>query len=450
MWCLAHRLELAVKDALKGTTFDVVDDMLLRLDYIYEKSPKKCRELEEVITDLKGCITFDDSGIRPVRASGSRWISHKLNAMKRVLSKYGAYTSHIIALSEDHALKSADRAKLQGYCKKWSDAKYILGCAVFTDLLTPASIFSKQMQLDELDILTALSNLLHTVKEVEKLSLMPLPQWPAYSTTLKKVIDENGAKVYQGQELKRFHQAEAFYMNHYEEYCKNLTECLRSRMAWSDTELIRDIIHVLATQGWEKMVREKTPLDSVDRLGESFAVALKGAQADLSKIKAEFEILVSYAVQFISLSTLDYRAVWWRIFHAPSAGEWSNALVLIELLFSLPSSNGKLERAFSLMKVIKTDKRSVLSNESLDDLLMVSISGPPLKEFCPDAAIDLWWKDKLCRPHQQGRKAYASREKSTEGDTAEVEGVTVEEMDMLTNWDDWMAPLPSDIHADSD
>ena len=26
-WCLAHRLELSVKDALKGTSFDLVDDM---------------------------------------------------------------------------------------------------------------------------------------------------------------------------------------------------------------------------------------------------------------------------------------------------------------------------------------------------------------------------------------------------------------------------------------
>ena len=52
-WCLAHRLELAVKDALKGTSFDLINDMLLRLHYIYEKSPKKCRELEEVIKDLQ-------------------------------------------------------------------------------------------------------------------------------------------------------------------------------------------------------------------------------------------------------------------------------------------------------------------------------------------------------------------------------------------------------------
>lgn len=39
-WCLAHRVELAVKDALKGTSFDLIDEMLLRLYYIYEKSPK--------------------------------------------------------------------------------------------------------------------------------------------------------------------------------------------------------------------------------------------------------------------------------------------------------------------------------------------------------------------------------------------------------------------------
>ena len=52
-WCLAHCVELAVKDALKGTSFDLIDEMLLRLYYIYEKSPKKCRELEEIVNDLQ-------------------------------------------------------------------------------------------------------------------------------------------------------------------------------------------------------------------------------------------------------------------------------------------------------------------------------------------------------------------------------------------------------------
>ena len=43
MWCLAHRLELAIKDALHGTAFDLVDEMLLRLYYLYEKSPKNAQ-----------------------------------------------------------------------------------------------------------------------------------------------------------------------------------------------------------------------------------------------------------------------------------------------------------------------------------------------------------------------------------------------------------------------
>ena len=47
MWCLAHRLELAVEDALRGTAFDAVDDMLLKLYYLYEKSPKNVESLRK-------------------------------------------------------------------------------------------------------------------------------------------------------------------------------------------------------------------------------------------------------------------------------------------------------------------------------------------------------------------------------------------------------------------
>jgi hypothetical protein len=86
MWCLAHRLELAVSDALKHTLFNLIDEMLLRLYYIYEKSPKKCRELSDLVGNLRECMQFDSgNGIRPIRSSGSRWVAHKLNAMKRIL-----------------------------------------------------------------------------------------------------------------------------------------------------------------------------------------------------------------------------------------------------------------------------------------------------------------------------------------------------------------------------
>ena len=52
-WCYAHPLELACKDAFSSRLFHDIDDMLLRLYYLYEKSPKKCRELSDLIDDLK-------------------------------------------------------------------------------------------------------------------------------------------------------------------------------------------------------------------------------------------------------------------------------------------------------------------------------------------------------------------------------------------------------------
>lgn len=72
MWCLAHQLELAIKDGLSNTSFSVIDELLLRLYYIYENSPKKCRELAEIANDLRQFFEFDDGGLRPVRASSSR------------------------------------------------------------------------------------------------------------------------------------------------------------------------------------------------------------------------------------------------------------------------------------------------------------------------------------------------------------------------------------------
>ena len=64
---------------------------------------------------------------------------------------------------------------------------------------------------------------------------------------------------------------------------------------------------------------------------------------------------------------------------------------LPELLFSLPASNGKLERVFSILGTIKVEKRSLLTNESLDYLLLMNSGKTPFDMFDPNTAIDLWW-----------------------------------------------------------
>ena len=172
-------------------------------------------------------------------------------------------------------------------------------------------------------------------------------------------------------------------------------------------------------------------------------------------IVCEFESLLHYAIQFISLSTLNYRAVWWRIFHSPSASDWCNVLMLAKLLFSLPSSNGKLERVFSQVNVIKSEKRTTLSNEALNDLLMLTSNPTPLNNFSPDKAIGLWWGAKARRPNQRKRKVYKKRSQlssSTSSSTEPIDSTSENHSSdsdtcILDDWDNYMC---SDVENDSD
>ena len=88
-WCFAHRLELACKDALSSQLFKDIDDMLLWL-YYHSKSPKKSRELSDIVEDLNEVFEFPKCGNLPVRSQGSRWINHKRKALQRFIDRYDA------------------------------------------------------------------------------------------------------------------------------------------------------------------------------------------------------------------------------------------------------------------------------------------------------------------------------------------------------------------------
>ena len=82
-----------------------------------------------------------------------------------------------------------------------------------------------------------------------------------------------------------------------------------------------------------------------------------------------------------------------------------------------------------------------MTNDSLDDLLLLTLNEVPLNKFSPDAAIDLWWKDKQRRPNQQKRKKYKRRKTEStspevETDSSESEGK--DHHDLLSDWDSWM------------
>ena len=57
---------------------------------------------------------------------------------------------------------------------------------------------------------------------------------------------------------------------------------------------------------------------------------------------------------------------------------------------ALPVGTATVERSFSQMKLIKTHRRSRLSDSNLEHLMKISIEGPPLTDVDFKAILDIF------------------------------------------------------------
>ena len=351
-WCLAHRLELSLKNALKNTFFTVMDELLLQVYFLYEKSPKKCRELEEVVEELKGCLQPTEmpkkGGTRPLRACGTQFVAHKVAALGRLIDRFGAYLSHLTVMIDDRSIKAVDRQKLKGYLLKWQNSKILLGCAFFHDLLKPSAILCKVLQEDELCVVRAIESVLKTKKSMDKMKATRFEELPTVKKVLGHVQKQDRIVTYQAADLKMHDQALVFMKNHYVEWVEAVVSSLidRLKIQAPELQLLTHAVTILSTHGWERY-EALFGYAALDAICQWFHVPLERAGTDCSEVQEEWDDMVEYAKQYLNLVQEDYKVVFWKLFNAVDAKKWSNILAVVELLFCNPIANGQVERVSS-------------------------------------------------------------------------------------------------------
>lgn len=455
VWCFSHRLELACKDAFSSPLFTEINEMLLRLYYLYSKSSKKSKDLGTIVEELKEVFELPKGGDLPVRCHGTRWIHHKRRALQRIVDRYGAYILHINALIEDSRVKADDRSKLQGYVRKWSQGKMLIGCSMYIEVLKAPSILSLTLQDDEVDIVHGLQSIIKAASSLQVLHKEDPQQWSTVKLVLTRVTEEDSKKVYQGSTLSNYTSAMlSSCSNQAKADLQKLNEKMKERLAWSDLKLLRSIIVFLDTRSWsapgsgssidelDVIADDKCHIkESVEYIVTTFREPLEAKGMSVFAIQDELEEIVDFYRQYLDTPENDYKKVWYKLFTAPDATKWPNVLLLSELLFSLPFTNTNVERAFSTMKVIKTDRRSSLNTSTLDDLMEINVEGPPAEDFSADHAVSLWWEDCTRRPNQAPRKEYRKRVSTNDDSTldeAEPEAIA------LDAWDNWFMDSDSD------
>ena len=83
--------------------------------------------------------------------------------------------------------------------------------------------------------------------------------------------------------------------------------------------------------------------------------------------------------------------------------QWNMVLMLVELLFTIPISNAKVERLFSLTNRIKTDCRATLGESTLNNLITIHMEGPSFQDYDP-TPIQSWLSSAARHPDQGIRK----------------------------------------------
>ena len=82
--------------------------------------------------------------------------------------------------------------------------------------------------------------------------------------------------------------------------------------------------------------------------------------------------------------------------------EYSSILQLFDLVLTLPVTSTACERGFSHMKLIKTDIRNSLSENTLSNGIPIRLNSAPIDEFNPIPAIEYWLSLKERRPGTSG------------------------------------------------
>ena len=164
MHCVAHRLELSLKDAFKDTYFEQIDELMMRLYYLYRRSPKGWRELKTVAGILKEHV------LKPSRSQGTRWIDHRRKALTCLATNYHSIATQFEeqATGERKDIPAANAAKMKGYLKLMKSFKFVLHLVLYQDLLDDLAEVSLEFQRDDLSLFAVRSSVMLSQASIRK------------------------------------------------------------------------------------------------------------------------------------------------------------------------------------------------------------------------------------------------------------------------------------------
>ena len=438
--CMAHRLELALKEVQKQNNMVAkVDTVLNHIYATYHHSPKSKRDLETI------CQELETRFYSPCPVKGTRWVPHLDRALEVFLAtkgkdratdsgEYSSICLHMDNLAGSQSTPAATRGKAMLVVKEMKSIKFMVFCHFLTDIFEQLASLSLEFQRDDLILPSAITALNDCMATLELMKADPLPGGSledCYKCLEQQNVslnaqtaandeasvagdvddtedqpdqvedNENSVVKFQGIELGNkgdVSKAVGSLQNDFSEVIDLTTGALENRfenlLGKNPDSGTQAAVQAFSIFMHDKWPTERGPLllygcKELDTIVEWFTQPLLDAGCEIAKLSAEWrklKLTVTANFQNKSYNEL-YKLL---LTKEPYLTDHRNILYIVEILLVLPISSANCEPAFSAQKRIITPTRTSMSTSTASDLILISTEGPELADFKPNSAIKKW------------------------------------------------------------
>lgn len=407
--CLPHKLQLAARRVVDNVEdLEEFEQGVKNLANMYiAQNPKNVAHLL-ALADVEGMRSY-----RITYAFDVRWATSEYLVLGKLRESLALLLVALESLSVDNTFRSETRAKATGILRTIRKRSFILILFHLSDFMSQISSYSKKLQTSAASLIGQEGHRANLFRYVELsgemegkflkqlLEIMECRTGP-HSTAYHKCrsVDEiecsMQVRLLYGKALDKKVNLED----------KDATTC--SRAEPKQFEKLRREISVAMMNSLKHYFPEKQFQDfeilhpknfNRDEMRlRSYGTTEIGNLAtrfelDSDKVVSEFQNLmydIAESVNYGVLVNLRPHQLWARILRDPDITMRSSIRKLIRTVLVIPASSADAERSFSYMNIIKTSRRGNLKEQTLDDLLRITLNGPPITQFDASMYAKKW------------------------------------------------------------
>ena len=288
-----------------------IEDFLTGLFYFIRNSPKRLRELH-------AAAQLEESEnvqvMMPGKVHGTRWLSHKVNALKALQVDYVPLVTYFQDACSRDSTSLTDKGKIKKCLQLITTYKFVLDMSFFQDVFRPLSQLSECFQNNDTWIGDVCNKIAFTMAALNKCKTQSGPKLAA---VLKDLASSD---TYHGVELKHPEGKDQFHTNK-KKIVDSIEENLNSRFANLSNNPLISSFGIFDPANWptKNDVKLKENLagygdHEIDNLFQHFQPILEKHGFDITCCKEEWlNVKTFIARKFNSYGSLKPSNMWERI-----------------------------------------------------------------------------------------------------------------------------------------